>query len=155
MSTEDSYEKLGEPVEAIEYVDSQVSNGVKYFYTIQSMMVLQEELVSGGISSEVTAIPLDKTPPAAPAGVTVVQTDVGMKIFWDRVDTPDVGGYRIYRRAADSNSFELLGEVEPVYTIFTDSTAKDDIRYYYAVSAIDQATPPNESKKSKEAASRY
>jgi hypothetical protein len=150
-----SYEKLGEPVETVEYLDRQVSNGVKYFYTIQSMMVLQDELVSGGISNEVTAIPLDMTPPAAPTGVTVVQTDVGMKIFWDRVDAADLGGYRIYRRTADSNSFDLLGEVEPVYTIFTDSTANEGIRYYYAISAIDRTTPPNESRKSKEATSRY
>jgi fibronectin type 3 domain-containing protein len=150
-----AFEKLGEPVAATEYVDRQVSNGLKYFYTIQSMMVLKDDLVSGGASKQVTAIPVDLTPPAAPAGVTVVRTGVGTKIFWEKSDATDIGGYRIYRRAMDRDSFELLGKVEPEYTIFVDSKAEDSVRYFYVVTAIDRAIPPNESKKSREATTRY
>jgi hypothetical protein len=150
-----TFEKLGEPVAATEYVDRQVSNGLKYFYTIQSMMVLKDELVSGGVSKQVTAIPIDLTPPVAPTGVTVVRTGVGTKVFWEKSDATDIGGYRIYRRAMDRDSFELLGKVEPEYTLFVDSKAEENVRYYYAVTAIDRAIPPNESKKSREATTRY
>jgi len=149
------FQERGEPITATEYVDRDVQNGLKYFYTIQSMMVLQDELVSGGISEEMAVIPLDLTPPAVPTGVTVVWTGVGMKIYWDKNDAADIGGYRVYRRAADSSSFAQVGQVAAEYAIFTDASADENVRYYYAVTAIDQATPPNESKKSKEATSRY
>ncbi len=146
---------LGEPVAVTQYIDHQVSNGTKYFYTIQSKMVLDNELVSGTTSKQVSAVPADLTPPAVPTGVTVVRTEVGTKIFWDKNPASDIGGYRIYRRPASSDSFELLGQVEPVYTLFIDKKAEAGVNYYYAVTAIDQAKPPNESKKSKEATARY
>ncbi len=146
---------VGEPVAATEYVDHQVNNGTKYFYTIQSKMVLENELVSGATSKQVTVVPVDLTPPAAPTGVTVVRTDVGTKIFWDKNPASDIGGYKVYRRPAGRNSFKLLGQVEPVYTLFVDKKAEGSVLYYYAVTAIDQANPPNESKKSKEVTAKY
>jgi hypothetical protein len=149
------FQPLGEPVPVTEYVDRQVSNGLQYFYAIRSMMVLGDELVSGGTSGEVTATPVDLSPPPAPTGVTVVGTAVGTKIFWDKSEAADIGGYRIYRRAIDSARFEPVGETGPEYTLFVDSEADDSVRYYYAVTAVDRATPPNESRKSREATTRY
>ncbi len=149
------FEQLGEPVATVSYVDSQVSNGQEYFYIIRSMMVLKDELVSGRVSKPVAATPLDLNPPPTPTGVTVVETAVGVKIFWDKSTANDLGGYRIYRRAADKDSYELLGNVDSEYTLYVDSKAGDGAEYYYAVTAFDQATPPNESKKSKEATARY
>ncbi|MBU1565918.1 MAG: hypothetical protein KJ630_09855, partial [Proteobacteria bacterium] len=149
------FERLGEPVAATDYVDRQVSNGLEYFYIIRSMMVLKDDLVSGRVSKAVAATPLDLNPPPTPMGVTVVRTSVGIKIFWDKSAATDLGGYRVYRRAAGKDSYELLGDVESIYTLFVDSKAGDSVQYYYAVTAFDQATPPNESKKSTEATARY
>jgi len=146
--------KLGGPVAVTEYVDRQVTNGLRYFYTIQSMMVLGDELVSGGIRY-VGATPIDLTPPLPPTGVNVVRTGVGIKVFWDKSRADDIDGYRVYRRAADKKVYELLGEVESEYAIYVDAKAQDNVRYYYAISAFDLATPPNESKKSREATTRY
>lgn len=147
--------KTGEPMSTTSYVDRQVLNGRKYFYAVQSMMVHDNELVEGKISEKVAVSPVDMTPPVAPAGITAVRTDVGIKIFWDKSDEPDVAGYRVYRRAADKDNYELLGMVQAEYTLFVDSEAGDSVRYYYAVTAIDQSSPPNESKKSREATVRY
>ena len=149
------FTKIGDPVDATEFVDRQVRNGQKYFYTVQSMMVHQDELVNGGVSEEVAITPIDLTPPLAPSGVMAVRTGVGIKIFWDKSGAADIGGYRVYRRPADKDSYELLGKVEPEYTLFVDSKAGDRVRYYYAITAIDQGTPPNESNKSREATVRY
>ncbi len=149
------FEPLGEPVATTNYVDSQVSNGLEYFYIIRSMMVVQDDLVSGRVSRAVAATPIDLSPPPVPKGVTVVRTAVGIKIFWEGNNSADIAGYRIYRRAADKKSYELLGEVAPVYTLFVDTKADESVRYYYAVTAFDKAKPPNESKKSKDATARY
>ncbi|MGW8192888.1 MAG: fibronectin type III domain-containing protein [Desulforhopalus sp.] len=147
--------KTGAPTSGTNYVDQQVVNGRKYFYAVQSLMVHDDELVEGKISEKVAVSPVDMTPPVAPSGVTAVRTDVGIKIFWDSSDEPDVTGYRVYRRAADKDKYELLGTVKAQYTLFVDSKAGDSVRYYYAVTAIDQSSPPNESKKSREATVRY
>ena len=144
------YVKIGEPQKGTGYTDNQVTNGQKYFYAVQTLTTYKNELAEGGVSKEVAAIPVDLTPPSAPTGVTAVKTAVGIKVFWDKSDAGDIGGYHVYRRAADKDSYELLAKVEPQYTLFVDSKAEDSVRYYYAITAIDQATPANESTKSKE-----
>ena len=149
------FRTLGEPVAATEFVDRQVNNGTQYAYAVQSLMVLQDELVNGATSATVTAVPVDLTPRGSPTGVNAVQTAVGVKIFWDKVDAGDIGGYQVYRRAADRDDYELLGKVDAEHALFVDATAGDNMRYYYAVTAIDKATPPNESNMSQEATLRY
>ncbi len=123
------FEKVGEPLSTTQFTDRQVRNGQKYFYTVQSLLVHGGEFVSGGISEEITATPLDMTPPLPPQGVTAVWTGSGVKIFWDQSSSVDIGGYRVYRRDAEQDSYELLGNVAPAYTIFVDSKAKEDKRF--------------------------
>lgn len=147
--------KTGDLLSSASFVDRQVLNGKKYFYAVQSMMDYNGDLVSGGVSDKVAVTPVDLTPPLPPSGVTAVRTGVGIKIFWDRSDESDIAGYRVYRRAADKDSYESMGEVKAEYTLFVDSKAGDRVRYYYAVTAIDQSSPPNESNKSREATVRY
>ncbi|MBW1636938.1 MAG: hypothetical protein JRJ68_11770, partial [Deltaproteobacteria bacterium] len=53
------------------------------------------------------------------------------------------------------DSYKLLGRVDPAYTIFVDTRAKEGERYYWAVSAVDRQKPVNESEKSREATIRY
>lgn len=149
------FEQLGEPVAATEYVDGKLRNGSKYIYAVRSMMELKGELVGGDSSSEVEATPIDLRPPEAPTGVTVVRTDVGVKVFWDRNNSTEIGGYRVYRRLHNRRDFQMIGEVDPEYTLFVDARAENGVRYAYAVTAIDRADPPNESKRSKEATARY
>ena len=45
---------------------------------------------------------------------------------------------------------EIIGEVTAADTSFTDATATPGVRYHYSVSAIDDASPPNESPRSEE-----
>ncbi len=149
------FAKIGSLTKETQYVDRRVRNGQKYFYTVKTMMIYKNEPVSGSVSKEVAATPVDLTAPLPPRGVTAVRTAVGIKIFWDRSEAADFGGYRIYRRGADQDEYELLGKVEKEYTLFVDRNADTSKRYYYAVTAIDQASPPNESEKSQEATIRY
>jgi fibronectin type 3 domain-containing protein len=146
--------KIGEPQQAASYIDRLVINGQQYVYVVQTLTTYRGELAEGGVSKEVAVTPVDLTPPPVLTGVAAVKTDEGIKIFWDKSDTADLGGYRIYRRTADQDRYELLAEVKPQFTLFVDAKAKDGVRYYYAITAIDQATPANESEKSREATVR-
>jgi hypothetical protein len=149
------FTKIGEPLAATSYIDRQVSNGQKYFYTVQTLTVYKDELAEGGVSKEVEALPVDLTPPPSPTGVTAVQTAAGIKVFWERSDAPDLAGYKVYRRTAEKDSYEMIGTVAPEYTLFVDAKASESVRYYYAITALDGATPANESSKSKEVTVRY
>lgn len=149
------FEKVGTPLSGTTFTDTTVRNGQRYFYTVQTFMVLETELVEGAATKEVTAIPKNLTPPEVPSGVTAVATSVGTKVFWDRSTAADIAGYNVYRRAADKDDYEFLGKVAPEYMIYVDKNVSGDVRYYYAVTAIDGSTPPNESQKSREATVRY
>ncbi len=144
------FTKIGEPLADTRYIDSQVTNGQKYFYSVQTLTEYKKELAEGGISQKVETAPIDLTPPEPPSGVSAVQTAEGIKVFWDRSNAEDLAGYKVYRRAADRDSYEMVGQVEPTYTLFVDSKADESVRYYYAITVFDKATPANESGKSKE-----
>lgn len=148
------FAKIGDPLTATSYIDRQVNNGQKYVYTVQTLTEYKNELSQGKVSKEATAIPIDQTPPLPPSGVTAVRTEAGIKVFWDRSDAADLAGYRVYRRASDKDGYEMVGDVDPTHTLFVDTKAGDSVRYYYAITAIDGVTPPNESGKSKEATIR-
>jgi len=148
------FAKIGDPLLTADYTDRQVNNGQKYFYAVQTLTEYKNEVAEGGVSKDILATPIDLTPPLPPAGVTAVRTDTGTKIFWDRSEASDLAGYKVYRRAADRDDYEMIGKVEPIYTLFVDTKAGEEIRFYYAVTALDGATPANESSKSKEATVR-
>lgn len=154
-STGGPFEKIGGQLSTTKFNDRQVRNGGKYVYTVQSLLTQENELILGKISQEVAANPVDKTPPLPPAGVTAVRTGVGVKVFWEKSDATDIAGYIVYRRSADEEQYSRLGTVEPEYTLFVDREASEEVRYYYAITAIDTSSPPNESSKSREATVRY
>lgn len=149
------FEKIGVVEKGTSFVDRNVVNKQQYAYQVQSQLKIGEEIVGGGTSKPVTTLSVDLTPPAPPSGVTAIETDMGVKVLWEKSSEEDLGGYRVYRRSADSDAAEKIGEVQPVYTLFVDRKAAAGVRYYYSVTAIDQATPANESERSTEATTRH
>lgn len=147
------YEKIG-VVKGTSFVDRQVALKQQYSYQVQSQLLVGKEVVAGGISRPVSTLAADLTPPDPPTGVSVIETDMGVKVLWEKSAEEDLGGYRIYRRTAAGKEMTLVGKVEPVYTLFVDTKVEPGVRYYYAVTAIDLNTPVNESAKSAEATTR-
>lgn len=149
------FEKVGEPVAGTSFVDRQAKTGKKYFYKIQSLLVLGADVVAGGVSDSVSGMAVDAVPPAPVTGVTAVRTSKGIKLFWDQSDESDVKSYKIYRRTAAEDMPKMIGEVQAVYTIFVDTSAAEDVSYYYSVTAVDSSERGNESDKSREATVRH
>ena len=71
------------------------------------------------------------------------------------ISNDDVEEYRVYRRTADEDDAKVIGKVKAIYTIFEDTSASENIQYYYSVTAVDQAEPGNESDRSREATIRH
>ncbi len=149
------FEKIGEPVSSSTFVDRQAKTGKKYFYKVQSLMVLGDDIVSGSVSDPVSAMAVDMVPPTPPTGVTAVRTNKGIKLFWDKSQESDVKSYKIYRRTASEDDPKVIGEVQVIYNIFEDTTASEEISYYYSVTAVDSSGQGNESERSREATIRH
>ncbi len=150
-----NFTAIGSVTSKTEFVDNSLLNGEKYYFKVQSVLNVEKNSISGGISDSVSVVPFDLTPPSAPSGVTAVQTGAGIKIFWEKSRDTDVKGYRIYRRGGNDKTATKIGEVAAVYAIFEDTNVDDGTSYYYTVTAFDKAETPNESVKSREASIRH
>lgn len=144
------FSSIGELQSGSEFVDDQVVNGRTYQYKVQAVTMYAKGQVGGGVSPQAEATPFDKTPPPAPSGVQGIRTAIGVKIVWDRVEAPDLKGYRVYRRLPDDSKPVKVGEVNAPSTIFDDADLLESYSWYYSVTSIDQAQPANESKPSAE-----
>ena len=140
---------LGEPVAATTYTDTAVETGRVYAYQVQALAVFTHGTVRSGLSEAVEAKPVDRTAPPVPDRVEALRTEVGVKVFWDQVDAPDLAGYRIYRRAAGETKAIRVGEVNLPQTLFVDEGAPA-VPLFYSVSSIDTRSPANESPRSSE-----
>jgi uncharacterized protein len=151
----ETYVALGEPQSATTFIDKKVQQGYRYFYKVQSLMAVQDDFAKGGVSAEANIVPKDMVPPPVVTGVTAVRTSSGIKVIWDGSIAGDIAGYKVYRRQEAQKGAALLGEVTKSYTIFVDEKVPEDTELFYSVTAFDQADPPNESKRSKEATLRH
>lgn len=142
----------GGPIEGLTYTDKGLRDGRTYSYKIRGIRLHEGTLAAGMASAPLSGVPRDLTPPAPPQKIRVVATAGGVQILWDTVAEPDLAGFRIYRRAAQNPTPELIGEVGGAGLSFLDTKPpKGKGLWYYSVSAFDQARPPNESTHSMEA----
>jgi hypothetical protein len=140
-----SVAKIGEPVASPTYTDTGVENGRTYSYQVQAVNTYNQGTVSSGLGDAIEASPVDRTPPPVPGGVAAITTEVGVKVYWDHVESPDLAGYRVYRRAEGEAKAVLAGEVNLPFNLFVDAKAPRNIMLFYAVTSIDTRNPANES----------
>jgi len=146
------HEMPGDLIDGLAYTDRGLRNGKTYLYKVRAMRLHAGTLAAGMASQPVSAVPRDLTPPAPPQKVRAVATAEGVKIIWETVAEPDLAGFRIYRRSAQSSTPELIGEVGGAGLSFLDAKPpKGRGVWYYSVSAFDQARPANVSTYSIEA----
>jgi hypothetical protein len=106
-------------------------------------------LLQGELSEPAKVRFKDFAPPPAPASITPLIEENGVRLIWDAVEAPDLAGYRLYRTEAtghDANRKEVgtvnvfAGEIKE--TQYTDHPELG-IAYKYAVVAVDKSN--NES----------
>jgi fibronectin type 3 domain-containing protein len=131
------------------YVDLKFDYGETYRYSVRSLRQPPPPLKESAPSEEVEVRPLDVYPPKAPTGLAAAVEGQAIKLYWFPNSEPDLRGYRVYRREAKGEP-QKIGEVDAAETSYADTTVIRGVRYYYSVSAVDRATPPNESARSEE-----
>ncbi len=80
---------------------------------------------------------VDGIPPSAPDGVYSVTGDRQVDIYWNANDERDLAGYRVYRSGNASTGFVRIASVG--LNAFTDRDVNNGDKYYYRVSAYDDA----------------
>jgi fibronectin type 3 domain-containing protein len=88
------------------------------------------------------SITVDITPPAPPTNIRTTAYNNAIDVEWDPSPSPDVVGYRVYRKTGAGGTWGLLnttGEVSG--TRYRDSTAANGTTYFYRVTAVDDAVP--------------
>jgi hypothetical protein len=92
--------------------------------------------------SNAATIKVDLTAPAAPTNIRTTAYNNAIDVEWDASPSPDVYGYRVYRKTGTTGTWGLLnttGEVSG--TKYRDSTAANGNTYFYHVTSIDDALP--------------
>jgi hypothetical protein len=152
------YSKLSvnkKPITTNRFVDLNVKNNQKYFYALRALYRIDDRLCEGNLSSEITALPEDLTPPNPPGGLFCEQVEEGLLLGWEENSETDLKGYHVYRKTEDALKFERLTPVPQKEAKFLDWQIRPYSWYIYKVTALDNAPRANESEPSIECTIQY
>jgi hypothetical protein len=139
-----------EPIAALSCRDRGIMKDSDYFYTLRAIRQVRETAVESEASAEVALNTTDHIAPRVPSGLVAVPTTTGMVLKWDENQEEDLAGYNLYRRTTGEARPVKLNDAPIVRGGYTDTAVVKNSTYAYTVTAIDDATVPNESKPSEE-----
>jgi hypothetical protein len=140
------------PVKATTYTDVPPYGAHDYFVT--AVAASGTPRIESDPSATAGATFKDLVPPPAPTGLAALVETGAVRLVWDRVDAPDLAGYKIYRTEGSG-----IEQLRPVGTIpmtpvnlvtatnWRDTSISRGISYYYEVVAVDKSG--NESPRAK------
>jgi len=99
-------------------------------------------------SEEVKATPVDLIPPALPTGLKGTFLEDSVRLYWNPNSEKDFIGYNIYRSTQKEGGYVRLNEQPVLQASYRDFKVEPNKIYYYKITALDDASPPNESKAS-------
>lgn len=133
-----------EPVLSSEYLDAEATAGTTYLYEVRTASPDGTSQRESESSPALRIEAVDLFPPAPPATLVAVQEGPAVRLFWNPSQERDLAGYRVYRREGDRD----WGRIGPDLVdrlSFLDPDVRARTTFSYRVTAVDRATPPNES----------
>ena len=128
-----------------EYRDTAFSFGTVYLYSVRSIISYGADQVESDDSNLITVNAKDIFPPVAPQSLVGVVTPTAngmpayIELTWGINSEPDLAGYIVYRSdAADAPGMRVNPELLPA-PAFRDDAVQPGRRYFYHVTAVDQA----------------
>ena len=138
-------------VSGTQYQDKNFKFGDSYRYVVRSVSLGTEGgQVESLNSNAITVSPRDTFPPSSPASITVAAAPGRLSIFFPANPEADIAGYNIYRSTDPDLPKDKWNKLNPALltrTTFQDEKVESGKRYYYYLTAIDQAgnvSPPSE-----------
>ncbi len=139
------------PITATSFTDRGLQNDRTYSYAMRAVRSEPAGLALSEPSASVAAMPLDLTPPSAPANLAAVPSEDAVRLAWVPSPEADVAGYLVYRASPPGSPYVRLTDVPLRTTVFVDRNVERGRTYSYVVTAVDRAMHPNESARSNEA----
>jgi fibronectin type 3 domain-containing protein len=126
-----------------EFQVNRLGKSMKYFVT--AMDITGQP---GPPSERITYFLKDDIPPSIVAKVKAEYIDGKVEITWPVSPETDLKGYNVYRSRDIRQDYRQLNTqlVEPLETVFRDSSIEEGNQYFYKITAVDSAG--NESSKS-------
>jgi predicted phage tail protein len=138
-------------VPASEFQDSDLVNDQAYYYIVKAVENQEPPWQEGLQSGEVSATPVDLTPPAPPQGVRAVPgPGTVVSLSWEPNREFDLLGYLVYRSDAPNRRPRRLIETPFTAPALYDRSVRAGGRYVYTVTAVDASSRRNESAPSVE-----
>jgi len=130
-------------VSGIQYQDKNFKFGESYRYVVRSVSLGTEGAqVESLNSNSITVSPRDVFPPSAPASITVAAAPARLSIFFPANPEADIAGYNIYRSTdpdLPKDKWNKLNADLLTRTTFQDEKVESGRKYYYYLTAVDQA----------------
>lgn len=133
------------PAQQTSFTDKKLENGIRYYYTIQSVISGGATGYTGKSSEEVSAIPVDNIPPDVPTGVVGIYLGNVVNIYWNQSQSSDFAGFNVYRSQSPQGEFRRINAEPVLQASYKDAAVETGKKYYYQVTSFDTASPPNES----------
>jgi hypothetical protein len=137
------------PLGDVKFEVRSVEYGKEQCFVVRTVQTLQNVTIESDPTAPACLTPIDKFPPAAPKGVRAVAEDGAVNLVWEANAEPDLGGYLVLRGEVEGGVLPPITPKPIKDANFRDTTAKPGVRYFYAVVAVDTATPRNTSAESK------
>ena len=135
-----------EPVRSTQFQDADLVNDQTYYYSVRAVESQEPPWQEGLPSSEVSAAPVDLTPPAPPQGVRAVAgPGAVVSLSWELNRESDLLGYLVYRSDAAYRLPQRLTETPLMSPTLTDRSVRSGGRYIYTITALDTSSRHNES----------
>ena len=125
------------------YVDQNFKFGESYRYIVRSVSLGTEGgQVESLNSNPITVSPKDVFAPSAPASITVAAAPGRLSLFFPANPESDIAGYNIYRSTdpdLPKSQWTKLNAALLTRTTFQDEKVEPGKRYYYYLTAVDEA----------------
>jgi predicted phage tail protein len=130
-------------VSSTEYADKKFEFGHDYRYIVRSVSLGTEGAQVESLNSNaLAASPRDIFKPSAPGRISIAPAPGRLAIFFPANPEPDVAGYNIYRSLDPDLPKERWTKLNASFltkTTFQDENVETGRRYYYYLTAVDQA----------------
>jgi hypothetical protein len=113
--------------------------GKEQCFVVRSVAAVGNALIESDPSGPMCVTPKDTFPPAAPKGLAAVASAGVINLIWDANTEGDLAGYVILRGEAPGATLQPLVRDPIRETRYADRTARVNVRYVYAIVAVDKA----------------